>query len=792
MGANRSLTSLKLLALGLLLQQTQFAQLVDFNQEIHPLLAERCLPCHSGEKRSGGLSLANYSDTLDGGRSGATIKPGNSSASLLIARLTGETKPQMPFGGKPLGESEIALVRTWIDQGARPTPSSAAAKPKWEAPLFLETPAKPLVTWKAWKEPVDLYVSAYLAKQGTPEPRLISDAAFARRAYLDIWGLLPPPADLRAFIKDLHPDKRQQLAAKLLANNQNYAENWISFWNDLLRNDEGVSYFSETSSRKSISGWLLNSLKTNLPYNQFVRQLLNPTPVTDSEGFLVGVNWRGAVSASQTPAMQAAQNTAQIFLGVNLKCNSCHDSFISRWKLRDAYALATYFSTEEKLQLHRCDVPQGQFATAAFLYPALNRTPPSDSTADRRATAADIFTDPRNGRLARTLVNRIWLRLMGHGIVDNPDEMDGEPWSPELLDAVSSDFAAHDYDLKYLIAEIVSSRAYAMQAVARSSELPHKYVFKGPEVRRLTAEEMADAIAAITGEWHTVQPHTPGAQKDDAPQPAEYTRDWHVAATSFTRALGRPIRDQVYSTRETEATTLQALEVVNGETLTHWLLRGARNMTGQLPAEPASIFDHPLSNKGGPYAFDVDISGASHLWLLVEDVGSYSPEKLEAIWDNAELVSSSGVKPLSELHPLDPSGLREGGSGVRVKTPSHLIYDISNQGFTHLRGAVRLENKVITSDLSPSIRFFIFKDKPDFERLTPIAFETPLPAGPVVRTPTQAVNRVFNYALGRPPSPAERSAAVAAVSDRSGKVSSEGLADLLWAVLVKPEFQLIY
>ena len=125
---------------------------------------------------------------------------------------------------------------------------------------------------------------------------------------------------------------------------------------------KGVNYYSETASRKSISGWLLAALESNLPYDQFVSELLNPSAAEDPDGFLVGVNWRGTVSASQTPAMQAAQNAAQIFLGINLKCNSCHDSFISKWKLRDAYALASYFSPEEKLQLYRCDIAQQEYA----------------------------------------------------------------------------------------------------------------------------------------------------------------------------------------------------------------------------------------------------------------------------------------------------------------------------------------------------------------------------------------------------------------------------------------------
>src|ERR1041385_4136884 len=100
--------------------------------------------------------------------------------------------------------------------------------------------------------------------------------------------------------------------------------------------------------------------------------------------------------------MQAAQNTAQVFLGVNLKCNSCHDSFISKWKLKDAYSLAAYFSTEERLRLYRCDVAQEEYVTAGFLFPELNQPLSSLAPGDRRAAAAAIFTDPRNGRMPRT------------------------------------------------------------------------------------------------------------------------------------------------------------------------------------------------------------------------------------------------------------------------------------------------------------------------------------------------------------------------------------------------------
>src|SRR5579862_5050714 len=626
------------------------AQNVDFNSQVHAILADKCLVCHSQEKRSGGLSLATYQETLNGGRSGVAIRPGNSGGSLLVQRITGPDATRMPLGGMALTPAEIGVITAWVDQGARPTPTAAAAKARWEAPLTLTRPAQPGSPFPHWTGPIDRFAAAYFVEHGVGEPRTVSDAVFARRAYFDIWGLPPPPEELRRFLADTALDKRSRLVARLLSDNRKYAEHWISYWNDLLRNEEGVNYYSETAGRKSITDWLLAALESNLPYNRWIDKLLNPTAPRDPDGFVTGVNWRGTVSASQTPALQAAQNTAQIFLGVNLKCNSCHDSFISKWKLKDAYSLAAYFSAEERLQLYRCDVAQEQYASAGFLFPELSRPLPSASAPDRRATAAAIFTDPRNGRIPRTLVNRVWQKLMGRGIVENVDEMDDEPWSPALLDALASDFVDSGYDLKALIAEIVNSRTYQLPAVARA-DAAKGYVFEGPELRRLSAEQFADAVGAITGEWpatsrgispasrtvlSTVISGAPsdGASVNRAPQPANapppnnipvpvspgnFVREWRIAGSSLDRALGRPIRDQVYSTRDSQATTIQALELVNGETLTHWLSRGARRMLGELPLEPAALLAWQLTAiRSSPAAFDVDISKSQKLYLIVQ------------------------------------------------------------------------------------------------------------------------------------------------------------------------------
>lgn len=794
---------------------------IDYQQQIHTIFAAKCLNCHSAERRSGGLSLAAYRDVLDGGRSGAAITPGDPARSLMVRRITGETPPAMPLGRPALSAGEIATIRDWIGEGARETIASAAARPKWEAPLALDRPPLPEAVWRGWTTPVDRFVARYLSDHNAGRPDLIGDAAFARRAYLDIWGLLPPPEDLQTFLADRHPDKRPALVQRLLADNDKYAQHWISFWNDLLRNEEGVNYYSESSSRKSISSWLLSALTTNVPYNRWVEQLLNPTAPDDPDGFLIGVNWRGEVNASQTPAMQAAQNSAQIFIGINLKCNSCHDSFISKWRLKDAYGLASFFSEEERLRLYRCDVALDDYATPAFLFPQLDRVPPSASLADRRRTAAGIFTDPRNGRLARTLVNRIWHRLLGRGIVENPDEMDGVPWSPELLDWLASDFADGGYDLKKLMAAIASSNAYQMRAVPRVGEQPREYVFRGPEVRRLTAEQFGDAIGAITGDWNVYQPpaqNQPGAPVAAGPPPGRYAREWRTPASALARALGRPIRDQVFSTRNATATTLQALELVNGARLANWLLRGARNMLGELPPPPAALFVTPINSRGGragtppqsrtaPAPFDVDISNASRVWFVVQDANSTAVDKAEAAWARAEFVGKNGaVTPLTDLTPLDESVLRTVSgpvtfddaafdSGVRVKTPSRLTYDISGRGFARVRGVAGLENVSALAQGETILgRFLIFGTEPDMDRLVPPTAGTPLPPGPRLATPAQVIDRVYRYALGRSPSAEERTIALDALADstRPRGMSAEGLADLLWAVLMKPEFQLIF
>jgi len=728
----------------------------DFSTEVHPILVARCTSCHNAALKQGGLALEAHADVL------RSVKPGDSRASLLIQRVTGEKGPRMPLGSAPLTAKEIETLRSWIDGGA---PAPAHDKPAAEPPpLRLESPPLPDTPEP---HPVDKLVSAYLRSRKIAKPATVADAIFARRAYLDLWGLLPTPEQMDAFLADRGAGKRERLVAALLSDGEAYAHHWISFWNDHLRNDEGVVYHGE---RKSITPWLRQALAGNLPYDKFLQALLNPTAKSDPDGFLIGVNWRGDVSASQAPVLQAAQNSAQVFLGVNLKCNSCHDSFISRWKLADAYGLASYFSAAA-LEIYRCDAATGVKAATRFLYPELGGA--AAGMADdaplevKRAAVAALFTMKENGRTPRTLVNRVWKVLFGRGIVEPVDDMDAAPWSRELLDWLAADFVSSGYDIHHLLRRIMTSDTYAFAANPEQPSIP--YVFRGPHPRRLTAEQFLDNVSAITGEWRPLPQRGPG--------PVRYARDWQIKASPLGRALGRAIRDQVITERQTQPTTLQALELVNGGTLARILNRGARRMLGKLAPPPRPLFDSGMINSQTS-DIDVDVAGAGKLWLKVEDVDSYDPLRTKAGWVGASF-DGRPVKGPTQSYTF--KGAKEPAAGLAAAIPSTLVLDVPRSA-RRFRARVGVDESSLASDINPRIRFFVYRAEPDPEELVPAEGEPPVPRASVA--PKHLLARVYKHAFGREPSEAERKLLPA-------RLSPDDLEDTLWAIFLSPEFQFI-
>jgi len=540
-----------LFALTFIAGQSQ-AKDVDFHTEVAPVLMKHCYECHGGDQAKGGFSMNTRKLWMDK----KAAKPGDSTASLVTELMhEKDLEFAMPPEGKPrMTKAEIDTLSMWIDQGMKWEEGFTFAKNTYEPPLKPRRPELPKPV-NGRDNPIDRIIDAYMAENKIKPQPAMEDAAFYRRASMDLVGLLPDPKDVKQFVDSSNPNKHAALVDKLLGDTRNYAMHWQTFFNDLLRNDyTGTGYI--TGGRKSITNWLFKSLLDNKPYDQFTRELLAPTK--ESEGFIKGIKWRGDVNASQTTEIQFAQNVGQVFLGINIKCASCHDSFLDSWTLEESYELAAIYAGKP-LEINRCDKPTGKIAQPGWLYPELGEVDPKAPQPQRLKQLADLMTNPGNGRLTRTITNRLWHRMMGRGIVHPVDAMETRPWSEDLLDQLAIYLSDQKYDLKAVLRLIATSHAYRAQSLNLKEEPESEdYTFAGPMLKRMTAEQLVDAIRQLT-----------------ETQPAGDTRASMKKSDFLQRALGRPNREQVVTSRPQELTTLEALDLSNGEALNKMIQDGA-------------------------------------------------------------------------------------------------------------------------------------------------------------------------------------------------------------------------
>ena len=538
------------------------AQTVDFAHDVFPIFRDRCASCHAYGKSEGDFSMVNRASLLDAG----VVDLDDPGASDLLDRVQSSGFDRMPPQGDRLTAEQVAILRQWIDQGA-----------PWDEAIELRVASEPgSVRFRNVDRPpggenaVDWYLQKYFTRSGLSWPEAASDQTVLRRMSLDLLGRLPTLPEQAQFRSwSGREDRFERLADQLLARDRDYADHWIVFWNDLLRNDySGTGYID--GGRKQITGWLHRSLYRNKPYDQFVRELIHPNG--DSEGFIRGIQWRGNVNASQSREVQFAQNVAQVFLGENLKCASCHDSFVDQWKLRDAWSMAAIVA-DRPLEMFRCDQPTGEIATPRFLWPELGKIPAEADVAERLERTAELITCTENGRFATTIVNRLWDRLIGVPIVAPVDRMSNSAFDQDLLDGLALEFRDGGYDLRRLMRTIVTSRVYRAQVVPQAA--PASDEFAGPVMKRMTAEQFMDAVHAICGQW----PQQPDASVGPYPEDEQgyRVRAGLLGTSPFLLALGRPVRDQVVTTRPDQVSTLQALNLSNGELLAGLVQRGAES-----------------------------------------------------------------------------------------------------------------------------------------------------------------------------------------------------------------------
>ncbi len=781
---------------------------VDFAHEVAPILRAKCGKCHAGSQRQGGFSINEREDLLAGGDSGVPgFVSGDAAASELLARVT-STDPdlRMPSEGEALAPEAVEILRRWIDAGAPWEEGFSFGGPSYEAPLRLrqvELPAARLGRLHS----IDRIVDAHRAAAGLePLPRC-DDATFIRRASLDLVGLLPDPDAVATFVADADPRKRARLVETLLDDDLARAEHWMTFWNDLLRNDYTGTGFI-TGGRKQITGWLHRALVENMPYDRFVRELVSPSDA--SRGFIDGITWRGEVNSSQTVPIQFAQNVGQTFLGINLKCASCHDSFTDRWKLADTYGLAAVMAPE-RLELFRCDKATGAHATPSWPFAELGQIDPAKPPAERLEELSRLLVDPDNGWLSRTLVNRVWARLVGRGIVHPVDALRSRPWSEDLLDWLAADFVAHGYDMKRLLAAIATSETYGSVTPPSEGTAPAKgAAFAGPVPRRMTAEQFIDALWQLTGE----APPKPDADvvrvKPDpaAPQPLPPRAKWiwnnQSAASPPGEKLAFRARIELpdgathavaVATADNEATMW-----VNGTKVGHtadWGKPFAEPITGAMKRGTNEVLVVAANaDAGGPAALKAEVrvllaDGSSAIlatddsweWTasLPDAEGKWPQGREPADWQRASLVENQGTWAASDA-PF--------AAGVAGATgPGPMVRAVLVKG-TAIQAALGRPNRdqVVTSrptDLTTLEAILLANEQTLFDLFSRGATRILAEKG---SDPDTLVHHVFAAALARGPTAEELAAATSIL----GPAPTEPqVADLLWAVVMLPEFQLV-
>jgi hypothetical protein len=337
---------------------------IEYARDVRPILEANCYACHRGEQAKSQLRLDRKATALKGGTSGPVILPGDSQHSRLIHRVSGmDGEPRMPFGRKPLGPEQIAMLSRWIDQGAIWPDSTEAADDgvaKHWAYIKPVPPAIPSVRKKDWvRNPIDAFVLARMEQEGLQPSPEASRETLIRRVSLDLIGLPPTLKDIDDFVSDERPDAYERLVDRLLAN-PHYGERWARPWLDLARYADTNGF--EKDRRRSIwkyRDWVIDALNRDMPFDEFtIEQLagdLLPNASNDQKiatGFSRNslFNEEGGVDKDEelwVNLIDRVNTTATVWLGSTLACAQCHNHKFDPFTQKEYYQFLAFFNNPE-------------------------------------------------------------------------------------------------------------------------------------------------------------------------------------------------------------------------------------------------------------------------------------------------------------------------------------------------------------------------------------------------------------------------------------------------------------
>lgn len=563
---------------------------IDYFEQVKPLLEGKCYDCHQGGKAKGDLRLDQHASALKGGElDGPAVAPHDVNGSSLIYRITEDAGDDiMPPKGDPLSEEEVALLTQWIEEGA--------AWPQFDVDSFDFTP-------------------------------LTEDLEFLRRVTLDTVGVVPTEEEIETFLADDEKSRRSNAIERLLADSR-WADKWMGYWQDMLA--ENPNIINPTLNNTGpFRWWIYESLLDNKPADLMVTELIR---MEGSERF-GGPAGFGTASQNDVPMAAKGIIVSSAFMGVEMKCARCHDAPSHVSKQGDLFELAAMLK-ENSIEVPKTSsVPMDKIHEGGrkplievTLKPGEKVQPgwPFDEFCDEEvATAlakdptdprdklAALITAPQNERFAQVMVNRIWERLMGRGIVEYVSDWErAEASHPEMLRWLGHQFVSSGYDMKHVARLIFSSHAYQRASDPLATETGPLYIAPAP--RRLQAEQIIDSLFSATGAPFDLEEVSLDIDSvrtySNSITLGKPERAWMLASTSNERdrpSLSLPriqavssvmetfgwrgARQDPVSIRETDPNVLQPAILANG-TMGIWLTRlSDRHEITKLAQEDQSV-----------------------------------------------------------------------------------------------------------------------------------------------------------------------------------------------------------
>ena len=455
------------------------------------------------------------------------------------------------------------------------------------------------------EEVVDHYIDAELQRvEVTPAPPADS-ANVQRRTMLDLVGRIPTAAEARAYVESEDADKRTALVDRLLASPA-FARHQANELSTLLmggRDNQLLDYLKAAAAE-------------NRSWDQIFRDAV-------------------AAEAGAEPFLQSrvkdldrlSNDVSVIFFGVNVSCAQCHDHpLVPEWTQHHFFGMKSFFSRtfdnggflgERDYGLVKFKTTEGEEQTAQLMFltgtvleeperaeptddekkaekqqleqAKKDKKPPPPPSFSRRAQLAQVaLADGENEYFSRSIVNRVWHRLFGHGLVAPLDQMHPEnPAShPELIDWLARDLVAHDYDLQRLIRGLVLSKAYARSSRWEGETHPAAELFAVANVRPLTPAQYATSLrlASMSPAWF---PADPAAEEF-----AKRIEQVENSARGFAALIEQPEEDFQVSVTE-------ALLLSNNQRISSEFLRDAGDsLIGSLKTieDPAEMIDVAVWN----------------------------------------------------------------------------------------------------------------------------------------------------------------------------------------------------